>query len=104
MDVIFRGVLGNGITSLILDIPVIYIIILSKPSPNPAWGALPYLLNVKDNEYAKLFFPSCIPSPVYTSNTVLLASSEPPAFFIELSISADVTLLSINIAILMKEK
>ena len=32
---------GNGITSLMLPIPVIYITQRSKPSPKPAWRAEP---------------------------------------------------------------
>ena len=37
-------VLGNGITSRILDIPVRYITHRSNPSPNPAWRVEPYFL------------------------------------------------------------
>jgi len=36
-------VLGKDTTSLILDMPVIYIISLSKPRPKPAWRVLPNL-------------------------------------------------------------
>ena len=36
-------VLGNGITSRMLDIPVRYITQRSKPSPKPAWRVEPYL-------------------------------------------------------------
>ncbi len=38
---------GNGITSLIFDIPVININNLSKPSPNPPCGHEPYLRRSK---------------------------------------------------------
>lgn len=37
-------VLGNGMTSLIFDIPVRYITHLSNPSPNPACLVEPYFL------------------------------------------------------------
>ena len=38
--------LGYKMTSLIFDIPVTYITILSKPKPKPLWGTLPYLREV----------------------------------------------------------
>ena len=37
-------VLGNGMTSRILPIPVRYMTHLSNPSPNPAWWVEPYFL------------------------------------------------------------
>src|SRR6516162_7684730 len=37
------GTRGNGKTSRIFPIPVMYIKARSKPSPNPAWGTVPYL-------------------------------------------------------------
>jgi len=41
----FPGVRGKGITSLILPMPVTNWTSLSKPSPNPEWGAEPNLLS-----------------------------------------------------------
>ena len=40
-------VLGNGIASLILEIPVRYMTHLSNPSPNPEWCVEPYLRRSK---------------------------------------------------------
>lgn len=40
-------VLGNGIASLMLEIPVRYMTHLSNPSPNPEWWVEPYLRRSK---------------------------------------------------------